>query len=234
MSKRNRDKRKNKDKRKNRKEAAGPSTPHDVLALILTPWRPDMRARKNVAKQLYRLSLGILLTGKLWLRLENRGRIHFEGDPRAWERLEQMSDDLADELFRDVAADHWSAEMGIRSPAEREYLHLVRNRTTFRWCKTEARDDDPLPIKDSENLPPPDELLEVVYPLIGKLGERCSKAADQMNELIAQLVAVLAVVKMVLAMLGNGKMAAFFEYLADKAAEREYDRIEAEFGPQSS
>ena len=39
-------------------------------------------------------------------------------------------------------------ESGIRLTSEREYLHLVRNRTGLHWCRTTIQDDEPSPFTE--------------------------------------------------------------------------------------
>src|SRR5687768_5536543 len=112
-------------------------TDEEVFAAIVKGWRPFTRGvhRGNVLNRLYTLTIGTLVAAKLMLRLETGGRFQFEGDPAVWENFEQMSDDLAEKFFVPFSKSApWSQTGGIRLQGERQYLHLVRDRKTFRWC----------------------------------------------------------------------------------------------------
>jgi hypothetical protein len=120
-------------------------TDQEVFTEIAKAWRPLMRGvrKANAEKRLFEITISTLLAAKLMLRLANEGKLHFEGDPVVWERLEQISDDLAETHFETIASSlRWAEAAGIRLKAEREYLHLMRDRTVFRWCRMDIRDDE--------------------------------------------------------------------------------------------
>jgi hypothetical protein len=104
------------------------------------------RRRLDPMKKLVALSIGVLAAVKLLLRLQNRGKTVYAGDPHVWEIVEQASDDLAADHFQHIAGDFSSAGIpGMRLKGERAYLHLVQNRERFQWCPAQINDDETSP-----------------------------------------------------------------------------------------
>ena len=209
-------------------------TDQEVFTEIAKAWRPLLRGVRwaNAEKRLFEITIGTLLAAKLMLRLANEGKLHFKGDPVVWERLEQISDDLAETHFETIASGlPWPEAAGIRLKAEREYLHLMRDRTVFRWCKTDIRNDETLPVEPERLEGTYGPSLETAYRILEPLGNwRAATAADReqaMFEMIAQIVGIMGASKLLLAMWGNGKIAATLERLAEMASEREYDPMSA-------
>jgi hypothetical protein len=59
----------------------------------------------------------------------------------------QRSDDRASRHFKVITAGYEGVP-GIQLKGEREYLHLVRNRTGVRWCPTTIEDSEPSPFTE--------------------------------------------------------------------------------------
>jgi hypothetical protein len=182
-------------------------------------------------KRTYGAIIGTLAAAKLMLLLENKGEAEWQGDPSVWERLEQISDDLAEKRFEAVTSGREWAEMlpHPRPVAEREYLHLVRSRKGYYWCKTNIADDEEIPERLAERVQGTARFArDICYRIIKTLGDRRVATGAQRdletsrNEHISQVVAVMALSKLILAFWGNGKEAALFERLAEKVSEAEY------------
>jgi hypothetical protein len=206
------------------------------LQLSLRPGgRSHEEHRGNVLNRLYTVTIGTLLAAKLIFRLETGGKLEFEGDPAVWEKLEQMSDDVAEKFFVPFAkSPPWSQTGGIRLYGEREYLHLMRDRKTFRWCKTEIQEDEPMPsgIRREQLDGTAAPSLELAYKILTRFGNwRRDIAGDERQarfEMMAQIIGIMGAAKLLLALWGNGKEAAALEWLAEKASEREYDDLKGD------
>lgn len=178
------------------------------------------------------VAIGTLQAAKLLLRLSTSGgRLEFEGDPQVLDQLEHHSDQLADRYFEAVVRMiPGAAEVlpSIRLPSERSYLRLVKDRTDYRWSREWIEDDEPLPI-DTAHLdgaqPIADRIADQVIELLGRRRELVKDREQMTFEAIGQFVAMMAAAKLVLAMWGNGKVAASFERLAELVSERDYQHL---------
>lgn len=203
----------------------------DVLSQILRAARISTRKHaKDPAKRLVILTMGTLTAVKLLLRLQNKGGTSFTGNAEVWERVEQMSDDLAHTHFGEAFQEYYGADIpGIRLRAERDYLHVVRNRHTFQWCPTSIDDNEASPIAletlEGVHDPATDAMFAIVE-AVGKLRDAVPDRDEQQKfHMLTEWVALVTAAKMYLAVWGNGKTAAAYERLADLASEHEYAQI---------
>jgi hypothetical protein len=203
--------------------------PEEVLAKIVKEWRPFLKRmnKSNSEKRLVVITIGTLIGAKVILLLHNDGIAHFTGDSVAWEKLEQFSDDIAEQYFQ-LSIKNLGQYQGIsiRPKSERSYLHLMRNRKDFHWCKTEISENDPVPsglggIDGTTN--PSFDLARKIIMAVTKWNKQFDKEERQ-TEFLAVIVGVMAAAKLVL-QLWDGKVAAFLEYLADRGSKEEYDYV---------
>jgi hypothetical protein len=199
-------------------------TDDDVLGVILKAARTTTTRKRGLAPaaRLAAMTMGTLTAAKLLLRLQRAGGDDFQ--PAVWEQLEQGSDDLASRHFEVITAGYEGVP-GIRLKGEREYLHLVRNRTGVRWCRTTIQDDEPSPFTEevmTADVPPLADAI--MWRIVEDLSQiRAALKAHGTGEqqtfhLIGETIALVAAAKLHLALWGNGKLSAAFEKLADRAA----------------
>lgn len=202
-------------------------TDEDVLGVILKAARSTLAGERGLspAIRLAAMTMGTLTAAKLLLRVQRADGDDF--GPVVWEQLEQRSDDLASRHFKVITAGYEGVP-GIQLKGEREYLHLVRNRTGVRWC--------PTTIEYCERSPFTEEMITREVPLLADtitwrivedlaqlraiLGARGSDEQHR-SYLIAETIALVATAKLHLALWGNGKLSAAFEALADHVAARQ-------------
>jgi hypothetical protein len=161
-----------------------------------------------------------LTAAKFLLRLQSDGQPTYAGDPQVWERIEQMSDDLAGEEFETFLSEFKGAAiLGLRLKGERRYLHLVRNRSDFRWCPTSISGDDPSPLDPEwmQTVPPlaDDLTFKLIETLATLRSSLPGESIAQTFHTISETVALVALAKVHLAAWGNDKRAAALETIAD-------------------
>jgi hypothetical protein len=205
----------------------------EIFAEVLKLYRSLLRRLRHddADKRLYAITIGTLGATKLMLRFASDGELEFHGDRRVWESIEQMSDGLAEEHFELFRSELKEAEnvSDIRLKGEREYLHLVKDRTIYRWSREMISDDEPVPIPIARLEGAQDQTRELIYRIMTFLGEaRVATAQDKeqaTHELLAQVIGVIGLSKLLLALFGNGKVAATLERLADMCGEHEYRKL---------
>ena len=201
----------------------------EVLAKIVSISHPYVKRmnQSNGEKQLFSIAIGTLIGSKVILLLGNDGNAHFEGDPAAWEKLEQMSDDLAEAHFQRLSKSIRAHYKGIRSKNERPYLHLMRDRKEFHWCKTTISPDEPVPIESHRLDGTTNPSFKIADKIISSLGKwkGLVDEDERMPEQIAQIIGLMAASKLMLQIWDNNKVAAMLEYIADRASEKQYKEI---------
>lgn len=206
-------------------------TDEDVLGVILQAARTTLARERGLSPtiRLAAMTIGTLTTAKLLLRVQRTNDDDFR--PAVWEQLEQRSDDLASRYFKELTAGYEGVP-GIQLKGECEYLHLFRNRTGVRWCRTTIQDNEPSPF--------PDEMLRSKLPVLAdavtwKIVEDLARirhalsargnTQQQTSFLIGETIALVASAKLHLAMWGNGKLSAAFEEMADRVAAQHQQSI---------
>src|SRR4051812_23392765 len=77
-------------------------TPAEILDRLTTIWTKEMgkpRAQGEATRRFFGISIGTLVTAKLYLRLGSHGDLKFTGDSKVLDQLEQYSNKMADECF---------------------------------------------------------------------------------------------------------------------------------------
>jgi len=211
-----------------------PRTADDFLGVIFATGRKALtRKRLERPLALAAFTMGTLTATKLLLRLQNNGGLEFLGDPHAWERIEQFSDDLVPEYYDSLANDLGGLDdvLDARRRTERPYLHLVRSRKTFHWCPTAIRPTDTTPIPPAwlEVLPLHAVNIEnrIVQALAAfRRSPAMEPATTSAAYVIAETIALVAAAKLVLSPWGNGDIAAAFELLAEEVSALDYLRCD--------
>lgn len=212
--------------RRGRPPRARRPDPRRILQSLAVAWREHYLAEPR-GKRTYSWAIGTLIAGKLILLARNDGGTSFEGDPEVWEMLEQLSDTLADELLAPLAQ---SMEVELVLPgrleSERPYLRLVRGERAFRWASKELGPDSEIHDEERDRLEgTQDSAMRLAARVVELVSSHrpASMAVDvQQDAVAAEVVAVMAACKLVLAILGNGRMAAVVEQLAEQVASNDY------------
>ncbi len=171
-------------------------------------------------------TIGTLTACKLLFRFHNEGSGTFSG--KIWEELDRMSDVIAGDqapLISKVAP----KLVGIEHDAPGRFLRLVRTRTTFQWCPMTVPLEGPPPFST--------DVLEEMAPFAYKvcleiwksLARRRARLRRSKNALaqenVFQLIGAGAAAKILLAIWGNGTVAAFLERCAEEGSEAAYQML---------
>lgn len=199
----------------------------DDLAAQLA--RESVRDKTAAARGVIALTIAVLATGKLLLKLE---KIEGGTEPRWWEVLGTTSSGIAKSYL---------SKSGMRRMRQRRLpiqkntfgrgvLVLIEPHATQRrrWATRVLSDDDPVPVRA--------EVLEGM-PAIGNrilddlmdrlMGERLNQPRSEglIPIAIGQLIGLLAAGEILLSSCESDELAAFAERMAALLAENEYERL---------
>jgi len=108
---------------------------------------------ETVDQCLYGITIGTMTAAKLNIRLQSRGELTFPGDPRVFQSIEELADEVASEFYDIVARDVLGNEaFRDRIGTEKRFLRAVGTPMTWRWSKLTVMPEDPLTL-------PPDRLI---------------------------------------------------------------------------
>jgi len=176
-----------------------------------------------------------MTAAKLVIRLSSGGTLSFAGDPRVFQSIEELADEVASEFYDLVVSEVFRGEpFRERIGTEKRFLRAVGDPMSWRWSKETVQLDDQASLSPEDLVASRELADDLSWKLMDFLGAaRGAVAHDRtlaQTEMIAQLVGMAAASKLLLAIWGNETKAATLEWISEKMSEVRYRELTAAAG----